>query len=122
MVHIWMSHGTHLDESCHRSFKKSACFSKVSPLQGGEDAQDALCCRSLSAKEPRIIGLFCGKRPVKIRHPVHLRHAVLNLLHEKTLELSVEKSCGIFLKGGAESYNALSCRSFFAISQKSHYI
>jgi len=29
--------------------------------QGGEDAQNALSCRSLSAKKPRIIGLFCGK-------------------------------------------------------------
>jgi len=34
-----------------------------SPLQGGEEAQDAcnLSCRCLSAKEPWIIGLFCGK-------------------------------------------------------------
>ena len=30
--------------------------------QGGDDAQDALICRSLSAKEPLIIGLFCRKR------------------------------------------------------------
>jgi len=34
-----------------------------SPLQGGEEAQDAcnLSCRCLSAKEPWSIGLFCGK-------------------------------------------------------------
>ena len=30
-------------------------------LQGGEDLQDALSCRSFSAKEPLISGLFCGK-------------------------------------------------------------
>jgi len=30
-------------------------------LQGGEDSQDALSCRSFSAKEPLIIGLFSGK-------------------------------------------------------------
>jgi len=29
------------------------------PLQGGVDAWDALRCRSLSAKEPLIIGLLC---------------------------------------------------------------
>ena len=34
---------------------------KTEVLQGGEDALDALRCRSLFAKEPRIIGLFCGK-------------------------------------------------------------
>ena len=33
--------------------------------------------RSLSAKEPLIIGLFCGKWPVQIRHPMDLRHPVL---------------------------------------------
>jgi len=30
-------------------------------IQGGEDAEDALSCRSFSAKEPLIIGLSCGK-------------------------------------------------------------
>ena len=30
-------------------------------VQGGEDAEDALNCRSLSAKEPLITGLFCGE-------------------------------------------------------------
>jgi len=30
-------------------------------LQGGEDPQDALSRRSFSAKEPLIIGLFCGQ-------------------------------------------------------------
>jgi len=29
-------------------------------LQGGEDPQDTLSCRSFFAKEPLIIGLFCG--------------------------------------------------------------
>jgi len=36
-------------------------------VQGGEDAQDAVTCRSLSAKGPIITGLFCGKRPIKIK-------------------------------------------------------
>jgi len=38
-------------------------------IQGGEDQWDALRCRTFSAKEPLIIGLFCGNWPVKIRHP-----------------------------------------------------
>jgi len=33
-------------------------------------------CRSLSAKEPLIIGLYCRKRFIKIRHPMGLRHTV----------------------------------------------
>ena len=28
---------------------------------GGEDSWEGLSCRSFSAKEPLIIGLFCGK-------------------------------------------------------------
>ena len=36
-------------------------------VQSGEDAQDALRYRSLSAKELLIIGLFGGKWPIKIR-------------------------------------------------------
>jgi len=48
----------------------------VHSIQSGEDPQDALSCRSLSAKEPLRIGLFCGKWPVKIRHPMGLRHPV----------------------------------------------
>ena len=43
-------------------------------LHGGEDPQDALSCRSLSAQEPSIIGLFCRKWPTKIKHPMGLRH------------------------------------------------
>ena len=35
-----------------------------------------MSCRSLSAKEPLIIGLFCGKWPVKMRHPMTPRHPV----------------------------------------------
>ena len=44
--------------------------------QGGEDPQDDLSCRSFFAKEPIIIGLFCGQWPMKIRHPMGLRHPV----------------------------------------------
>ena len=36
-------------------------------LQDGGDAYNALRCRSLSAKEPLIIGLFCDKWRTKIK-------------------------------------------------------
>ena len=45
-------------------------------LQGGGDSYDVLSCRSFLAKEPLITGLFCGKWPIKIRHPMGLRHSV----------------------------------------------
>ena len=34
-------------------------------IQGGEDPSDALSCRSFSAKEPLIIGLFSAYRVAK---------------------------------------------------------
>ena len=34
--------------------------------------------QSFFAKAPLIIGLFCGKRPIKIRHPVGLRPLYLS--------------------------------------------
>jgi len=45
-------------------------------LQGGKDPQDALSCGSLSSYQPLIIGLFCGKWPTKIGHPMSLCHPV----------------------------------------------
>jgi len=46
-------------------------------VQGGEDPSDAFTCRSFFAKKALIIRLFCGKWPIKIRHPMGLRHPVL---------------------------------------------
>ena len=63
--------GSFANETCH--FKESTNRSHpitrlicrrgsyVRRIQGGEDPQDALSCRSFLAKEPLIIGLFCGK-------------------------------------------------------------
>ena len=45
-------------------------------VQGGQDSYNALKCRSFFAKEPLIIGLFCRKWPVKIRHPMGLGRPV----------------------------------------------
>ena len=49
----------------------------IARIQGGKDPCDAISCRLFSAKEPLIIGLFCGKWPVKISRPMGLCHPVL---------------------------------------------
>jgi len=45
-------------------------------VQGGEDPQDVSSCSLFSAKEPLVIGLFYGKRPLKRSHPMRLCHPV----------------------------------------------
>jgi len=70
-VTVWCSHNnvTHI------------CGRPRTLAQGGKDSYDALSCWSFSAKEPLITGLFCGKWPAKMRHPMGLRHPVdLSLL------------------------------------------
>jgi len=61
-------------EYTHHLFKGRGC-SQVAGVVAG-----LLCvyssCRSLSAQEPLIIGLFRRKWPIKIRHPMDLRHPV----------------------------------------------
>jgi len=47
-----------------------------SALQGGQVSKDALSCRSFYTKEPLVIGLFCRKCLMKIRHPMTLHHPV----------------------------------------------
>ena len=49
-------------------------------VQGGQGSLDALSCRSFSAKEPLIIGLFCRKWRTKIRHPRTPRHPVVEII------------------------------------------
>ena len=46
-------------------------------VQGGAESKDAFSCRrSFSAKEPLIIGHFCGKWPIQIRQPMTLHQPV----------------------------------------------
>jgi len=47
---------------------------RVHALQGGENALDALRWRSLSAKEPLIVGLFCGKMTYEDKASYVSRH------------------------------------------------
>jgi len=49
-----------------------------SALQGGKDAQHALNGRSISTKVLLLMGLFCGKRLITIRHPMGLCRPVLS--------------------------------------------
>jgi len=83
--HTCMSCGTHVNASCRASESllplgpqshTRILVAVARVLQGGGNAWDALSCRSLSGKEPLIIGLFYGKRPIKIRHPTRHRHPV----------------------------------------------
>jgi len=45
-------------------------------VKDGQNALDPFSWTSLSAKEPVIIWLFCGKRPVMVSHPMPLHHPV----------------------------------------------
>jgi len=60
----------------HTRMHEDTRYSRNIKIQGGEDAWDALRYRSVSAKEPLIIGLFCAKWSIKMRDPKHLRHPV----------------------------------------------
>jgi len=85
--------------------------------------------RSFSAKEPPIIGLFCGKWPVKIRHPVGLRHPVMqpdNIAsthggHQtvKYLDLKIWWfSCGIFCVTGTPFTHVKTCMQIWGLPRK----
>ena len=50
---------------------------------------DTFGSRSFFAKEPLIIGIFCGKWPMEIRHPMTLRHPVLNSLDQLSIDMRV---------------------------------
>ena len=45
-------------------------------LRGGQVASNASSCKSIFAKEPLSIGLFCGNWPIKTRHLTHLYHII----------------------------------------------
>ena len=66
-MYIYMSHTlTHTHEHIYMYVCMGHTYMGAAQrsVQGCEDANDALGCRSLSAKEPLIIGLFLwGKDP-----------------------------------------------------------
>jgi len=75
-------------------------------------------CKSLSKKEPLIIGLFCGEWHMKIRHPMGLRHPVLRVQSTTTTRKRVAvcwtvlrnvAMCCIVLKYGAVCCSVLQC-------------
>jgi len=61
----------YLDDSiyktiCRRDQSSSDTLTIQFVIEGGEDAQDALKCSCISANEPLVTGLCCGKWPIKI--------------------------------------------------------
>ena len=60
------------DKASYRMLKTRHAMRLRHPVS----ALDASGCRSFYAKEPLIIGLFCGQWPIKTRHPMYLRHPV----------------------------------------------
>jgi len=87
---------THTPIRLHRSSRRighDSCinigrWSAHELVQGGEDSQDALRCRSFFAKEPLIIGLFCGIGPVKIRQSMTLRHPIGSWYVHKYIDIA----------------------------------
>jgi len=85
--HVWMSHVTHTQQHLVFEFVTFSCFKNVRRLMFLRHQNTGLrrpigcliSCRSFFAKEPQSIGLFCGKWPIKIRHPMTLRHPVSRL-------------------------------------------
>jgi len=67
-----------------------------SMIEGGEDSQDPLSCRSFSTKEPLNIGHFCRKGATMIRDRVSLRHPVS--WHGVALASRIDKIIGLFCR------------------------
>ena len=79
-THLWIRHITLTCESdMSHVWMHQTCHTYECVIQGGEDSSDVFSCRLFFAKEPLIIGLFRGKWPLKIRHPMTLRHPVLHI-------------------------------------------
>jgi len=91
-VHMW-PHNTQcvsvhvttqytMRHSTHVTTQYTMCMCNVyrsHPIQGGEDPQDALSCRSISAKEPLFIGLFCGN--VYVQCIIRMTHTAQTYIH-----------------------------------------
>jgi len=103
-------------------------YAAVYWVQGGENAQDAIRCKSLFAKESLIIGLFSGKYYSKIRYPMGLCHPIAS----RHLRMSVTKVayfctcfrtcfCTCFRTGCIRYYSTFSAELFiFDISTLSN--
>jgi len=65
---------THISETHRCTFH--SCEDAEDVYRVATTRRNSLICRSFFAKELIIIGLFCGKRPLNIRHPMGLCHPV----------------------------------------------
>jgi len=75
-------------------------------LQGGEDPYNALRFGSLFAKEPLIIGLFCGTWSIKKRHPMGLGHPVLSTWSDIPKSQLFIQSTRDKVQGGEDQWDA----------------
>jgi len=74
--HIRMSRVSYMHQQCH-------AYACVMSHYRVAKTHISSRCRSFFAKEPWIVGLLCGKWPIKIRRPMTLRHPVL--LYERSM-------------------------------------
>ena len=77
-----------------RNLQMKAFYASSPPCSESNSQKSAL--QLFSAKEPLIIGLFCGKRLRKIRYPMYLRHSVSRaILKNQSLRLFSPKEPSI---------------------------
>jgi len=90
MSHMWKSHITHMQKSCHIyegvllhiwMCSMTPSYVRHDLCTGWRRFKDPLSCRSFSTKDPLDLGHFCGKWRIKTRDPMSLRHPVARLLH-----------------------------------------
>ena len=60
---------------------RKGCLANGTAVTGWRRLIGCLKLQVICAKEPLILGLSCGKWPMRIRHPMTLRHPVSNFKH-----------------------------------------
>ena len=77
-THMRMRHVSRVDESWH-TYEGGRSREWSHFVAGWRSLVGCLKLQVIFAQEPLIIGLFCRNWPIKIRHPMTLRHPVLNV-------------------------------------------
>ena len=101
-IHTYVSWNILFHNDAHKTrynvLWNTICDDSAHSIQGGEDAQDALSCRSFFAKEPIIIRIFGGKWLLKLRHPMasppcNVQRVVWDRIHDGHKMLSNITEC-----------------------------
>ena len=95
------------DASCAPSAngrKSSSVCSQLNVLyeptvQGGVESHDALSLQVTFRERALYIVALLRKMTCNLRHPMPLRHPVLNVLYEPTVELTCERFCKSQVEG-----------------------